>query len=192
MRGANSMTGLFSTTRLRRLIAGGIAFLASGCAMTPPAGVKPVTDFDLNRYLGTWYEIARLDHSFERGLNNVSATYTLRKDGGVDVLNRGFDPSAPKWKQAQGKAYFTGDASTASLKVSFFGPFYGGYNVIALDTNQYAYAMVCGPSTAYLWILARTTTLDESILTALLDSAGKAGFPTGSILRVHHDSPLPP
>lgn len=150
-----------------------------------------MTGFNLNRYLGTWYEIARLDHSFERGLNNVSATYSMRDDGGVTVLNRGYNPVTKEWKQATGKAYFTGDTNTASLKVSFFGPFYGGYNVIELDPANYSYALVCGPSTDYLWILARTTTLDEPTVTRLLGVAGGAGFPTGAIIRVHHDTPAP-
>lgn len=177
--------------RIRHFLAGAIALLTSGCALTPPAGVKPVTGFDLNRYLGTWHEIARLDHSFERGLNNVSATYSMRKDGGVAVRNRGYDPAKKEWREALGKAYFTGDTNTASLKVSFFGPFYGGYNVIALDQENYSHAMVCGPNTNYLWILARNTTLDQATLQRLLDTAGAAGFPTNEIIRVTHDTPAP-
>jgi apolipoprotein D and lipocalin family protein len=173
-------------TRLRRLLAGAIALVTSGCALAPPPGVKPVTGFDLSRYLGTWYEIVRLDHTFERGLDNVSATYTLRSDGGVDVLNKGYNPAAKQWKQARGKAYFVGDTNTASLKVSFFGPFYGGYNVMALDKENYSYAMVCGPNTNYLWVLARAPDLPEGTLTRLLTQAAEAGFPTGSIIRVKH------
>ena len=96
--------------------------ILSGCTGHPD-GVQPVANFDLNRYLGVWYEIARLDHRFERGLSRVSAMYTLRDDGGVDVLNRGFDKSTGKWQEAKGKAYFIGQPTVASLKVSFFGPF---------------------------------------------------------------------
>lgn len=171
---------------VRQTIAVAVAMIVPGCAIAPPPGVAPVKGFDLNRYLGTWYEIVRLDHSFERGLDNVSATYTLREDGGVDVLNKGYKPAAKQWKQARGKAYFAGDTNTASLKVSFFGPFYGGYNVMALDKKDYSYAMVCGPSTNYLWVLARTTTLPEETLTRLLTQAAEAGFPTSSIIRVRH------
>ena len=97
-------------------------------------GIRPVTGFQLDRYLGTWYEIARLDHSFERGLDQVSATYSLRDDGGVKVLTRG-KQSDGSWREAEGKASFVGDSDEARLKVSFFGPFYGGYNVIDLDPD---------------------------------------------------------
>ena len=106
-----------------------------GCAVAPPAGVTPITGFELNRYLGPWYEIARLDHSFERGLSNVSATYGRREDGGVQVMNRGYDDRQGIWKEAEGRAYFLGEPTVGSLKVSFFGPFYGGYHLIALDQD---------------------------------------------------------
>ncbi len=115
-------------------------------------GVTPASGFDIDRYLGKWYEIVRLDHSFERGLENVTADYSLRDDGGVTVINRGYDSVKKKWKQAQGKAYFVGESSVGQLKVSFFGPFYGGYNIIALDNKGYSYSMVCGPDRSYLWI----------------------------------------
>ncbi|MDA3898482.1 MAG: lipocalin family protein, partial [Desulfobacteraceae bacterium] len=118
--------------------------LLTGCVAVPD-GITTITEFDINRYLGRWYEIARLDHSFERGLENVTADYDLRDDGGVKVINRGYDPATEKWKQAEGKAYFVGESTAGQLKVSFFGPFYGGYNIIALDTKGYTYSMVCGP-----------------------------------------------
>ena len=159
-----------------------VAFL-SGCTGHPD-GVQPLKDFELNRYLGKWYEIARLDHSFERGLSRVSATYTLRDDGGVDVLNRWFDKSTGKWKEAAGKAYFIDQPTVASLKVSFFGPFYGGYHVIELDKDRYSYALVCGPSRAYLWILAREPNLDQTLLNQLLSAAQKAGFDTNALIFV--------
>ena len=160
-----------------------IAALLSGCT-GHPEGVEPVPNFDLDRYLGTWYEIARLDHRFERGLSHVSATYTLREDGGVDVLNRGFDKSTGKWQEAKGKAYFTGRPTVASLKVSFFGPFYGGYHVIDIDKNQYSYALVCGPSRSYLWILARERTLDRITLDRLIAAANAAGFRTDALIYI--------
>ena len=109
-----------------------------------PEGITAVDGFEIKRYLGTWYEIARLDHRFETGLENISATYSMREDGGVDVLNKGWDITAKKWHEAKGKAYFVDQADKGMLKVSFFGPFYGGYNVIALDKN-YTYSMVTGP-----------------------------------------------
>jgi len=162
-----------------------IAALLSGCTGHPD-GVQPVSNFDLDRYLGTWYEIARLDHRFERGLSHVSATYTLRQDGGVDVLNRGFDKSTGKWQEAKGKAYFTGRPTVASLKVSFFGPFYGGYHVIDIDKNRYSYALVCGPSRSYLWILARDPALGQAAIDHLIEVAKDAGFDAGALIYVEH------
>ena len=110
-----------------------------------PDGVTAVFGFEVNRYLGTWYEIARLDHRFERGLNNISATYTLMDDGGINVQNKGWNQAERAWEQAKGKAYFIDQADKSRLKVSFFGPFYGGYNIIALDKKNYAYSMITGP-----------------------------------------------
>ena len=122
----------------------------SGCSTAPPEGVTAVTPFDLSRYEGKWYELARLDHSFERGLSDVSATYAAQADGSVEVINRGYDSKRNEWRQAVGRALFTGDPTTASLKVSFFGPFYGGYHVVALDQQNYRWAMVAGPDRDYL------------------------------------------
>jgi apolipoprotein D and lipocalin family protein len=152
-----------------------------------PEGITAVDGFDVNRYLGTWYEIARLDHRFERGLENISATYTLRKDGGVDVLNKGWDVKAGKWQEAQGKAYFVEQPDKGRLKVSFFGPFYGGYNIIDLDKKEYAYSMVTGPDRSYLWILSRTRQLPEATLQALLERAKALGFATDQLIFVKHD-----
>ncbi len=157
-----------------------------GCTGIPD-GVTPVTGFELERYLGTWYEIARLDHRFERGLSNVTATYGRRADGGVSVLNRGFDTDAGAWKEASGKAYFIDDPGTGRLKVSFFGPFYGGYNVMALDETGYRYALVCGPNRSYLWLLARSPALDEGVVDTLIERARAAGFPVDELIRVSHE-----
>jgi apolipoprotein D and lipocalin family protein len=164
-----------------------LLLLAGGCT-APPAGVQPVTGFDPQRYLGTWYEIARLDHRFERGLTRVSANYRRRTDGGLDVVNRGYDPDTGAWKEATGKAYFTGTQDTGSLRVSFFGPFYGGYHVIGLDRQDYAWAMVCGPDRDYLWILARTPNPDEAIIDRLLQQAASLGFATDELVFVDHGS----
>lgn len=158
----------------------------AGCAGLP-SGIRPVQDFDLNRYLGTWYEIARLDHSFERDLSNVSATYTAREDGGIDVLNKGFKPQSGRWKQTRGKAYFVGEPTVGHLKVSFFGPFYGSYIVVSLDRQAYNYALVCGPNRSYLWVLARQRTLDKPQVDALLDQARDLGFATEKLIFVQHD-----
>jgi len=171
----------------RRLaIPGLLVFLLAGCSMEPPEGVSPVTGFELDRYLGTWYEVARLDHRFERGLTDVTARYGLREDGGVAVTNRGWDTDDGAWDEVTGKAYFTGAEDTASLKVSFFGPFYGGYHVMALDEDaeDYAFAMISGPSREYLWILSRTPTLPEPVFASLVAQAEAAGFPVEELIRV--------
>jgi len=151
-----------------------------------PEGVTPVTGFSVDRYLGTWYEIARLDHSFERGLEQVTAVYSLRDDGGIRVINQGYDSAKQRWRKAEGKAYFTGSSDVGSLKVSFFGPFYGGYNIIDLDHESYRYALVSGPNTSYLWILARRPELDSSIVKRLLKKASAYGFDTSQMIFVTH------
>ncbi|MGZ5017504.1 MAG: lipocalin family protein [Methylobacter sp.] len=152
-----------------------------------PEGIKAVDGFEVNRYLGTWYEIARLDHRFERGLDNISATYTLRADGGLDVLNKGRDIETGEWNQAQGKAYFVEQPDKGRLKVSFFGPFYGGYNIIELDKKDYSYSMITGPDRSYFWILSRTKQLPESTLQALIDRAKALGFTTDKLIFTKHD-----
>jgi apolipoprotein D and lipocalin family protein len=152
-----------------------------------PRGLQPVTGFDLERYLGKWYEIARLDHSFERNLSKVNAHYSLRQDGGVEVVNQGFNQKSGKWEMVTGKAYFIEKESVGSLKVSFFGPFYGGYHIIALDQEAYSYAMVTGPSRSYLWILSRETTLDSVILQELVGKAKQWGFDTDKLIYVDHN-----
>jgi len=161
-------------------------FVPAGCSSIP-SGVEAVRDFDAGRYQGKWYEIARLDHSFERGLSNVSATYTLRKDGGIDVLNRGYDKSSGKWKEVKGRAYFVKGKTVGRLKVTFFWPFYGGYNVISLDHENYSYAMVCGPTRSYLWILAREKTLRKSIIDKLVKAAEDSGFKVEELIFVEQD-----
>ena len=159
--------------------------LSTGCTGLPDR-VQPVTGFELQRYLGTWHEIARLDHSFERGLSKVTAEYSLREDGGVRVLNRGYDATQDRWKQAQGKAYFVGPPDVAHLKVSFFGPFYGSYVVFDLDRADYQYAFVSGPTTDYLWLLARTTTVDAHVKERFVAMAEERGFDTRRLIWVAH------
>jgi apolipoprotein D and lipocalin family protein len=176
----------------RRLLSAlflGAALWLAGCSTAPPAGVRVVTPFDVNRYLGTWLEVARLDHRFERGLSRVSATYRLNADGSLKVLNRGYNADKGEWSEAEGRALFTGDANTGSLKVSFFGPFYGGYHVIALDP-AYRWAMVIGPNPDYLWILSREAQLPPGVRERLLAQAAQAGVNTAELIWVDH-SPLP-
>ncbi|MGW8229343.1 MAG: lipocalin family protein [Gammaproteobacteria bacterium] len=165
---------------------GWLVFLSLTGCVGAPNNVQPVKNFELQRYLGTWYEIARLDHSFERDLQQVTATYSLHDDGGIRVVNKGFNPKKNKWKEAIGKAYFVGDSDIGQLKVSFFGPFYGGYNIIELDKVNYQYALVCGPNLSYLWILARRPELNKSILERLVAKANSLGFATDQLIFVKH------
>jgi len=163
-----------------------LAMMLTGCSTAPPAGLSSVTPFEVNRYLGKWYEIARLDHSFERGLTDVSATYALKSDGSLEVINRGFNTKKNEWKSATGRALFTGSPQQGSLKVSFFGPFYGGYHVLALDQTGYQWALVSGPDREYLWILARTKVLAPAIRDQLVAEAKKMGFATDKLIWVEH------
>jgi len=150
-----------------------------------PDKLAPVDGFELNRYLGKWYEIARLDHSFERGLEKVSAEYSLREDGGVRVLNRGYDIKDGSWEQAEGKAYFVQDPSTGYLKVSFFGPFYGSYVVFELDKQDYQYAFVSGPDTSYLWFLSRSPVVSKQLMQRFIQRASELGFDTNKLILVN-------
>lgn len=161
----------------------GAVLLTAGCAVSVPPTVRPVSPFDIQRYAGTWHELARIDHVFEKGLVQTSAHYTLNADGTVRVVNRGFDPAANKWKEAVGKAKFLGDPSVAALKVSFFGPFYGGYNVVSL-TDDYQTAMVIGDSLEYFWILSRATSIDEAQMQTLLRQAQRMGVDLDQVIRV--------
>ena len=136
------------------------AALSAGCTGIPE-GTQAVRDFELAPYLGRWYEIARLDHSFERGLDCVTATYGRREDGGVKVINRGVNLREGEPDVAEGKAYFVEGENVGRFKVSFFGPFYGGYNILELDAD-YRHALVAGPSRDYLWILSRTPTMQQT------------------------------
>ncbi|TCV90581.1 lipocalin family protein [Sulfurirhabdus autotrophica] len=159
-----------------------LVIVLSGCSGVPE-GLHPVSGFNINQYLGRWYEIARLDHSFERGLVNVMADYRKLPDGRVEVLNRGFSPVKNAWQDAKGVARFQGASDIGSLEVSFFWPFYGAYNVLVLDP-AYRYAMVAGPNRGYLWILARESRLDQATLDRLVAKAKALGFATDSLIYV--------
>jgi apolipoprotein D and lipocalin family protein len=160
-----------------------MGMILGGCASVPP-GLEPVGDFKADRYLGTWYEIARLDHAFERGLSKVTAEYSKRDDGSLQVVNRGYDAQRGRWREARGVARFVGPPDMASLRVTFFWPFAGGYHVIALDREGYNFALVTSSSRSYLWILARQKHLDAYVLNDLLDKAKGWGFRTDDLLFV--------
>lgn len=169
---------------LRRISALWVLFM-SGC-IGIPKDVTPIGNFNLEKYLGKWYEIARLDHSFERGLTRVTADYSLRKDGGVRVLNRGYSEKDAKWKEVEGRAYFVKQPDQGYLKVSFFGPFYGSYVIFELDHEGYQYSLVSGPDKSYLWILARGPEIGDELKKTLIEKAAALGFDTNKLIFVKH------
>ena len=146
--------------------------------------VDPVTEFNSERYLGTWYEIARLDHVFERGLTDVTANYTRRDDGKITVLNKGYKTNSGKLKQATGNAKFAESETTGHLKVSFFGPFYGDYIIFDLERDNYAQAYISGGNDKYLWLLSRTPTIPSTIREDFLEKSQALGYDTNSIIWV--------
>ena len=171
----------------RSLVCGLLAFaiLGAGCAGSAKS-YRGVEGFQKERYLGKWYEVARLDFAFERGLNNTTAEYAPAGEGKISVLNRGYDARKDKWKTASGKARFRGADTVGELEVSFFGPFYGEYNVIALDSG-YQHALIAGSSTEYMWILSRTPSLPDDVRRNYLGMAQSHGFDTTKLIWVRHD-----
>ncbi len=161
-----------------------VCYFLSGC-LAVPDGIEPVDNFELNRYLGDWYEIARLDHSFERGLEAVKAEYSLRDDGGIRVINSGRDSKSQVAQQAEGRAYFVEEPNLGHLKVSFFGPFFGSYVIFELDEN-YQYAFIAGNSRDYLWLLARTPEVSEELIDQFISRASLLGFDTSQLIFVTH------
>lgn len=160
--------------------------LFTSCA-TIPKGVVAINSFEKEKYLGKWYEIARIDFKFERNMINTTAEYALNKNGSITVKNRGFNVKKGKFEEAVGKAKFVGKEDVGMLKVSFFGPFYGGYNVIALD-KDYKYALVCGDHLKYLWILSREKTIPDDVKQNYLQIASNYGFNTSDLIWVKQDN----
>jgi apolipoprotein D and lipocalin family protein len=174
---------------MKVLFAAGLLIIVTmlfSCSIIPE-GVKAVQPFDKSRYLGKWYEIARLDFKFEKDLNNTTAEYSLNENGSIKVVNKGFNTKTKEWKTAIGKAKFVKDEKIAMLKVSFFGPFYSGYNVIAIDSS-YRYALISGKDLGYLWILSRETTIPDDVKKLYLEQARDAGFKTDELVWVKHDT----
>ncbi|KAB1230844.1 lipocalin family protein [Chryseobacterium viscerum] len=159
-----------------------------GCSSMPEKA-EAIKNFDVNRYLGTWYEIARFDYRFEKDLDNAMAQYSLNKDGSVKVVNSGFNFKKNKWVSVDGTAKFRGDKKTAALKVSFFGPFYAGYNVVALE--DYKYALVAGKDLDYLWILSREKAIPENIKEQFISKAREIGYDTSKLIWVSQDKISP-
>jgi len=158
--------------------------LLSGC-LAVPDGIEPIDDFEFNRYLGKWYEIARLDHSFERDLEAVTAEYSLREDGGIRVINSGRNTETQLNQEAEGRAYFVEEPNIGHLKVSFFGPFFGSYVIFELD-EDYQTAFIAGNTTNYLWLLARTPKVSQELIDEFIASADQLGFDTRQLIFVNH------
>lgn len=150
-----------------------------------PKGAVAVKNFDAEKYLGKWYEIARFDFRFEKNMNNVTANYSKNPNGTIKVDNRGYNYVKKQWKQSVGEARFVNEPTEARLKVSFFKPIWAGYNVI--DLVDYQYALVAGNSTEYLWILSRETTIPEEIKQRFLEKAESLHFPVENLVWVEHN-----
>ncbi len=148
-----------------------------------PAGIQPISNFELPQYLGRWYEIARLDHSFEKGMQQVTATYEMREDGGVRVLNEGFLGEKNTWDQAEGKAYFVNTQDIGHLKVSFFGPFYGSYIIFGLGEN-YEYAFVTSTNKSFLWLLSREPVIGQELRQHFINTVTTLGYDTDALIWV--------
>lgn len=159
---------------MKQLITVMMAALLSAC-VSVPEGITPVTGFEAQKYLGTWYEVVRYDNNFEENLIAVTATYSERDDGGIKVLNRGWDTQEQAWREAEGKAYFVGEPTVGSLKVSFFGPFYSAYNIFELD-DGYQYALVTGSDRDYFWMLTREPNPTDERIEQLIAVAQNNGF----------------
>jgi len=173
----------------QRLTVLAFILVLAGCTGTPE-GIEPVTGFDKDRYLGTWYEIARLDHSFEEGLSQVTAEYTENDDGSIKVINRGYNKAEDEWQEADGRAVFVGDSDEGHLKVSFFGPFYASYVVFGLD-EEYSTAYITGYNRDYLWLMSRTPEVSEQTLERFKARAEAKGFDLGDLIIVNQTSNLP-
>ncbi|MDQ6469050.1 lipocalin family protein [Flavobacterium sp. LHD-80] len=169
------------------LLGAGIAFILYSCNGSKiPKKAVAVTNFDKAKYLGKWFEIARLDYKWEENLNNVTAEYSPNDNGTIKVDNRGYNVKKDKWEESIGKAKFVKKDDVGMLKVSFFGPFYAGYNVIAVDSD-YKYALVAGENLKYMWILSRETTIPESIKADYLIKAQEIGYKISDLVWVKHD-----
>lgn len=162
-----------------------VAALAAGCMSAPKVDNSVVASFALGRYLGEWYEIARFDHPFERGFEEATATYSLREDGKVEVLNRGVKNGKPKVAKGVGKTTST----PGLLRVTFFWPFYADYRVMEIDEG-YTAALVGSGGADYLWILSRTPSLADDVKEKLLSEAVRRGYDTSKLIWIRQNEDL--
>lgn len=155
-----------------------------------PKGANVVNDFDANKYMGNWYEIARIDFKYERNLNNTAAQYSLKDNGDIKVINSGYNYVNDEWKKREGNAKFREKQNKGALKVSFFGPFYSGYNIYAID-KEYKYVLVGGKNYDYLWILSREKTIPNAIKEQYLKIATDIGYDVNDLIWIAHDKENP-
>ena len=171
-----------NTRKLVRLIQVAIGALLGATQCAPSTSSIPaVSDFQIERYTGTWYEIARLPNRFESGLDSVTANYTALPDGKIRVVNRGFKTEDAEWKEAVGKARFASDTTVGELEVSFFGPFYADYRIIRLD-RDYRWAVVTSGRKNFLWFLSRTPQLDDATVSQLTEFSDSHGFSVDELI----------
>lgn len=149
-----------------------------------------IQDFELDRYLGVWYEIARMDFYWEKNLKDVKAEYSTNEDGSIRVVNSGIHMRTQKFKQSVGKAKLAGEPNAGNLRVSFFGPFYSGYHIMHIDGN-YEYALVFGDNLDYMWILSRTKTIPTEVRDKYLGYAELSGYAVKDLVWTFH-GPNPP
>lgn len=164
---------------------GAMVTVFNACSVKIPQNAKAIQGFDGEKYLGKWYEIARLDHHFEKNMSNATAVYSFNEDKSIQVINTGYDEKKKKWKSVTGQARFVNHPTEGRLKVSFFKPFWGAYNII--DLVEYRYALVIGSNTNYLWILSREKEIPQEIKDRFLAKAQNLGFATENLIWVKHD-----
>ncbi|MND76665.1 Outer membrane lipoprotein Blc precursor [compost metagenome] len=162
----------------------GLTILTACKTTQPNLALAPVRNFDADRYLGKWYELGRVENRFERGMNQTTAQYSSNEDGTIKVVNAGYDPAKGKFRSSTGKAKFAGKADVGALKVSFFGPFYGAYNIVALDRN-YQWSIVAGDNPKkYFWVLSRQPKLTSALKSEALEAAKTLGVDPSTIIWV--------
>lgn len=184
---ARSLARQFSRpVRALAIVALALPFFV-GCSSGLPKGIEPVTNFDADRYLGTWYEIARLDHFFERGMQEVSTTYSKRDDGTLQVVNRGWLVDDGKWKIAKAQARFRKEPDIGWLEVSFFGPLYSDYIVFEL-ADDYSEAWVSGSDKDSLWLLSRAPVVSAARLAAFREKAAALGYDVDALIIVDQEA----
>ncbi len=179
--------------KTKNKIIGGAVLAAAGTLLyfrnrqnIPPKAIT-IKNFRPEKYTGKWYEIARIDFRYERNMDNTTAEYSLNKNGSITVVNSGYNYKKQKFTTARGIARFVNLPNEGMLKVSFFGPFYAGYNIIAID-RKYRYALVAGRNLNYLWILSRETTIPEDIKESYLQQARSIGYNTDRLVWPNHGS----